>query len=119
MLNSIYPLMKIAIGADHAGFSQGESAGKLAREATKWSISARAAQSCDYPDFAQSVGAMSRRGAATGILVCSQNRYGNSRQQSGSAPLLQNDDEVKFTREHNDANVNAGREIWTLPARWN
>ena len=36
------------------------------------------------------------------------------------AALPQNDDEVKFTREHNDANVlTLGAKYMDAPARWN
>ena len=59
--------MKIAIGADHAGFSLKETLRrKLADEGYEVvDFGTGSAESCDYPDFAQSVAAMWRRGAAT------------------------------------------------------
>jgi ribose 5-phosphate isomerase B len=103
--------MKIAIGADHAGFSLKE---KLRRqlageghEVLDYGTDSDA--SCDYPDFAQAVGREVAAGRSDrGILVCSTgigmaiaaNKVGGVR----AAPA-QNQDEVHFTREHNDANV--------------
>jgi ribose 5-phosphate isomerase B len=103
--------MKIAIGADHAGFSLKEQLRqKLAEEGYDVvDFGTGSPESCDYPDFAQSVGRDVALGRSDrGILVCftgigmamAANKVDGVRAAPG-----QNDDEVKFTREHNDANV--------------
>jgi ribose 5-phosphate isomerase B len=103
--------MKIAIGADHAGFSLKEELRlKLAGEGYDVvDFGTTNLESCDYPDFAGVVARDVAQGrSARGILVCSTgigmamaaNKVDGVRAAPG-----QSDDEVKFTREHNDANV--------------
>src|SRR5437763_132849 len=103
--------MKIAIGADHAGFPLKE---ELRQKLTDngydvVDFGTGNVESCDYPDFAQSVGRDVAQGRSDrGILVCSTgigmamaaNKVDGVRAAPG-----QSDDEVRFTREHNDANV--------------
>jgi ribose 5-phosphate isomerase B len=103
--------MKIAIGADHAGFSLKEKLRqKLAGEGHDVvDFGTVSTESCDYPDFAQKVGRDVAQGRSDrGILVCSTGigmaMAANKIDGVRAAPA-QNDDEVKFTREHNDANV--------------
>src|SRR5674476_1022362 len=107
MLNSNLSLMKIAIGADHAGFTLKEKLRrKLAEEGYEVvDFGTGSLESCDYPDFAQSVGRDVAQGRSDrGILVCSTgigmamaaNKVDGVRAAPG-----QSDDEVKFTREHN------------------
>ena len=103
--------MKIAIGADHAGFSLKE---KLRSELTgeghevvDYGTSSDA--SCDYPDFAQPVAREVAAGRSDrGILVCSTGIgmaiAANKVDGVRAAPAI-NEDEVLLTREHNDANV--------------
>src|SRR5215467_1209651 len=74
MLNSNLSPMKIAIGADHAGFSLKEKLRqKLAGEGHDVvDFGTGSADSCDYPDFAQPVGRDVAQGRSDrGILVCS------------------------------------------------
>ena len=103
--------MKIAIGADHAGFSLKENLRrKLAEEGYEVvDFGTDSAKSCDYPDFAQSVGRDVAQGRSDrGILVCSTGigmAMAANKVDGVRAAPAQNDDEVKFTREHNDANV--------------
>ena len=103
--------MKIAIGADHAGFSLKEQLRRrLGAEGCEVvDFGTHSLESCDYPDFAQSVGRDVAQGRSDrGILVCSTgigmamaaNKVDGVRAAPG-----QNDDEVTFTRQHNDANV--------------
>ncbi len=103
--------MKIAIGADHAGFALKEKLRRrLAGEGHEvLDFGTDSSDSCDYPDFAQPVAREVAQGRADrGILVCSTgigmamaaNKVGGIR----AAPA-QSDDEVRMTREHNDANV--------------
>ena len=103
--------MKIAIGADHAGFSLKEKLRqKLAEEGYEVvDFGTGSPESCDYPDFAQSVGRDVAQGRSDrGILVCSTGigmAMAANKVDGVRAAPAQNDDEVKFTREHNDANV--------------
>jgi len=103
--------MKIAIGADHAGFSLKEQLRrKLSDEGYEVvDFGTGTSDSCDYPDFAQSVGRDVAQGHSDrGILVCSTGigmAMAANKVDGVRAAPAQNDDEVKFTREHNDANV--------------
>src|SRR6266542_3698627 len=68
-----FPVMKIAIAADHAGFVLKE---ELRRKLTSdghevVDFGTNSEESCDYPDFAQSVGRDVAQGRCDrGILVC-------------------------------------------------
>jgi ribose 5-phosphate isomerase B len=111
MLKSSFPFMRIAIGADHAGFVLKEKLRqRLAGEGHEVvDFGAGSAESCDYPDFAQPVARDVARGRADrGILVCSTGIgmaiAANKVTGVRAAPAV-SDDEVKMTREHNDANV--------------
>jgi ribose 5-phosphate isomerase B len=103
--------MKIAIGADHAGFSLKEKLRqKLADDGHEvLDFGTGSDTSCDYPDFAQPVGREVAQGRSDrGILVCSTGigmAIAANKIDGVRAAPAQNDDEVKFTREHNDANV--------------
>jgi ribose 5-phosphate isomerase B len=103
--------MKIAMGADHAGFSLKEALRqKLSDEGYEVvDFGTGSAESCDYPDFAQSVGRDVAQGRSDrGILVCSTGigmAMAANKVVGVRAAPAQNDDEVRFTREHNDANV--------------
>ena len=103
--------MKIAIGADHAGFVLKESLRrKLLGEGHEvMDFGTNSAESCDYPDFAQAVGReVAAQRCDRGILVCytgigmaiAANKVSGVR----AAPA-QCDEEVRLTRQHNDANV--------------
>jgi ribose 5-phosphate isomerase B len=103
--------MRLAIGADHAGFSLKEKLRqKLAAEGHEivdYGTSSDA--SCDYPDFAQPVARDVAAGRSDrGILVCSSGIgmaiAANKVDGVRAAPAV-NEDEVHLTREHNDANV--------------
>src|SRR5215475_11890684 len=111
MLNSNLSPMKIAIGADHAGFSLKEKlrqrlAGE-GHEVVDYGTSSDS--SCDYPDFAQPVARdVAQRHSDRGILVCSTGigmAMAANKVDGVRAAPAQSDDEVKFTREHNDANI--------------
>ena len=103
--------MKIAIGADHAGFVLKEKLRqRLAEDGHEvMDFGTASADSCDYPDFAQPVARNVAGGRADrGILVCSTGigmaMAANKVSGVRAAPAV-SDDEVKMTREHNDANV--------------
>ena len=103
--------MKIAIGADHAGFSLKEKLRlKLAEEGHEVvDYGTTSDASCDYPDFAQPVARMVAQGHSDrGILVCSTGigmAIAANKVDGVRAAAAQTEDEVHFTREHNDANV--------------
>ena len=103
--------MKIAIGADHAGFSLKEKlrtrlAGE-GHEVVDYGPTTDA--SCDYPDFAQPVAREVGAGRTDrGILVCSTGigmAIAANKVDGVRAAPAQSVDEVHLTREHNDANV--------------
>ena len=103
--------MKIAIAADHAGFVLKEQLRKaLAAEGHEVSdFGPGSAESCDYPDYAQPVArAVADGRAERGILVCSTGigmaMAANKVAGVRAAPAV-SEDEVRLTREHNDANV--------------
>jgi ribose 5-phosphate isomerase B len=103
--------MRISIGADHAGFSLKEKLReKLAAEGHEVvDYGTGSADSVDYPDYAQPVSRDVAGGRADrGILVCSTGigmAMAANKVRGVRAAPGQSDDEVKFTREHNDANV--------------
>jgi ribose 5-phosphate isomerase B len=103
--------MKIAIAADHAGFSLKEAlrerlaaAGHELTDCGTFS-----AESTDYPDYALAVARKVVSGDATrGVLVCSTGAgmsIAANKVAGIRAALGANEDVVRLTREHNDANV--------------
>jgi len=103
--------MKIAIGADHAGFSLKEKLRqKLAEEGHEIiDYGADSDASCDYPDFAQPVAReVAAHHSDRGILVCSTGigmAIAANKVTGVRAAPARSEDEVRLTREHNDANV--------------
>ena len=103
--------MKIAIAADHAGFALKERLRlKLAEQGHDVADYGTAStESCDYPDFAQQVAREVGQGRSDrGILVCSTGigmAMAANKVAGVRAAPAQSDDEVRLTREHNDANV--------------
>ena len=111
--------MKIAIGADHAGFALKDQVRDALRQAGHQVIDAgtNSAESTDYPDYADAVAHDVVSGAAErGILVCSTGvgmSIAANKVHGIRAALGVNPDEVRLTRSHNDAN------ILTIGARYN
>ncbi len=103
--------MKIAIAADHAGFALKEQLRrKLAQDGHEVADYGTAtADSCDYPDFAAQVAREVGEGRADrGVLVCSTGigmAIAANKVAGVRAAPAQSEDEVRLTREHNDANV--------------
>ena len=103
--------MKIALGADHAGF---ELKNEIKRQLASAGIQvddqgAHSGDSVDYPDFARAVGEeVARKQADFGILVCgtgigmsmSANKVPGIR-----AAKADTEYEAEMARAHNDANV--------------
>jgi ribose 5-phosphate isomerase B len=103
--------MKIALGADHAGFQLKDSLKRLLDEmgVLYEDFGTTTAQSVDYPDFARAVAESVADGTCDrGILVCgtgvgmsiAANKVAGVR----SAPIVDTDT-AKLSREHNDLNV--------------
>jgi ribose 5-phosphate isomerase B len=103
--------MRIAIAADHAGFALKERLRqRLAEDGHEVvDFGAESTESCDYPDFAQSVAREVAQGRSDrGILVCSTGigmAIAANKVAGVRAAPAQSEDEVRLTREHNDANV--------------
>jgi len=103
--------MKIAIGADHAGFVLKE---QLRRELAGdgheiVDFGTNSQESCDYPDYAQLVAREVAHGRSDrGILVCSTGigmAMAANKVAGVRAAHVGSEDEARLTREHNDANV--------------
>jgi ribose 5-phosphate isomerase B len=103
--------MKIAIGADHAGYQLKDSLKRLLDELgiVYEDFGTTSAQSVDYPDFARAVGEGVAGGSFDrGILVCgtgvgmaiAANKIAGIR----SAAIVDTDT-ATLAREHNDLNV--------------
>jgi len=103
--------MRIALGADHAGFalkdllrSELERAGHKVAD-----FGTNSADSADYPDFAAPVGhAVACGQADRGILVCGSGvgmSISANKIRGVRAALGVNPEEVRLSRQHNDANV--------------
>ncbi len=103
--------MKVALGADHRGFA-------LKEELKRW-LAARghevidfgpaSADRVDYPDYAFRVaGAVARRQADRGILMCSTGigmSIAANKVRGVRAALAGSVRLARLSREHNDANV--------------
>jgi len=110
--------MKIAIGADHAGFTYKEQITNflIAKGFSVEDVGTHGPDSVDYPDFAHPVAqAVENKKADWGILVCGS---GNgvaitaNKHQGIRAALCWNVEIAQLARQHNDAN------ILCLPARF-
>jgi ribose 5-phosphate isomerase B len=103
--------MKIAIGADHAGFALKDQVRDALRQAGHEVVDAgtSSADSTDYPDYARAVAHDVVSGAAErGILVCSTGvgmSIAANKVDGIRAALAVNPEEVRLTRAHNDANI--------------
>ncbi len=103
--------MKVAIGADHAGYQLKDSVMKLLDEMgiVYEDFGTSNGQSVDYPDFAKAVAQSVAAGRFDrGILICgtgvgmaiAANKVPGVR----SAPIVDSDT-ARISREHNDLNV--------------
>jgi ribose 5-phosphate isomerase B len=110
--------MKIALGADHAGFSEKE---KVKRTLDDLGIEyddmgTYSDDSVDYPDFARKVAKSIASGEyEQGLLVCGSGTgmaIAANKVKGVRAAVAWNEDIARLAREHNNANVLA------LPARF-
>lgn len=103
--------MKIALGADHAGFELKEKIKqKLAAEGiTVDDRGTTSTASVDYPDYARAVAEeVAAKAADLGILVCSTGigmSIAANKVPGIRAAKVDSEFEAERSREHNDANV--------------
>lgn len=103
--------MKIVVGADHAGFELKDQLRDALRAAGHEvrDFGTGSAESTDYPDYAGRVGrAVAGGEAERGVLVCASGvgmSIAANKIRGVRAALGVNEEEVKLTRQHNNANV--------------
>ncbi|MDG4950446.1 ribose 5-phosphate isomerase B [Weeksellaceae bacterium KMM 9724] len=110
--------MKIAIGADHAGFELKE---KIKQLLTSKSIEVKdfgthSTESVDYPDYAHpTANAVENKDADLGILLCGSGNgiaMAANKHQNIRAAICWTTELAELARQHNNAN------ILVLPARF-
>ncbi len=108
--------MKIAIGADHAGFEYKEVLISFLKDHQIKDFGTYSTASVDYPDFAHPVAfAVEKGGFDLGILICGS---GNgiaitaNKHRGIRAAICWNTELAELARKHNNAN------ILCLPARF-
>lgn len=103
--------MKIAIGADHAGFEIKE---KIKRQLEEMNLEVEdlgthSIDSVDYPDFGAAVGREVAEGkAAQGIVVCGSGigiALAANKIRGVRAAQAWSEETARLARQHNDANV--------------
>jgi ribose 5-phosphate isomerase B len=110
--------MKIAIGADHAGFEEKEKIKPYLDELgiDYEDLGTNSPDSVDYPDYAQKVGrAVASGEVEEGILFCGSGTgmaIAANKIHGVRAAVAWNPDIARLAREHNNANV------LSLPARF-
>jgi ribose 5-phosphate isomerase B len=103
--------LKIAIGADHAGYAAKEHLkGWLAEHGHQVAdVGTHGTASVDYPDFASQVGeAVADGGAALGLLICGSGigmSIAANKIRGVRAAHCTDGYQAKVARQHNDANV--------------
>jgi len=103
--------MKIAIGADHAGyFLKEELRAELAAKGHEvMDFGTHTGESTDYPDYGTAVArAVADGKAERGVVVCSTGvgiSIAANKVAGVRAALAYNADEVALSRQHNNANV--------------
>jgi len=103
--------MKIAIGADHAGFEEKEKLKKTLDEigVEYEDLGTNSTESVDYPDFGAKVGRAVASGEfEQGIVVCGSGigiAMAANKIDGVRAAQAWNEETARLAREHNDANV--------------
>jgi RpiB/LacA/LacB family sugar-phosphate isomerase len=104
-------LLKIAIGADHAGFELKEGLKEhLAKRGLQvLDLGTASAQSTDYPDYARAVAEEVAAGRSQlGLLACSTGigmSMAANKVSGVRAALVANEESALLARQHNNANV--------------
>jgi len=108
--------MKIAIGADHAGFEYKEALRSFLNDEEIKDFGTNSADSVDYPDFAHPVSFAVESGEFNlGILICGSGNgiaIAANKHQGIRAAICWNTELASLARKHNNAN------ILCLPARF-
>lgn len=113
--------MKIAIGADHAGYAMKERFRERLRERGHElvDLGTTSDESTDYPDFAAAVARKVAEGECDrGLLFCSTGTgmvIAANKVPGVRAALAVDSEEVRLARGHNDANVLAVGARFTDP----
>jgi ribose 5-phosphate isomerase B len=103
--------MKVALGADHAGYQLKDSVKRLLDEmgVPYEDFGTNNGQSVDYPDFARAVAEGVARGRfERGILVCGTGvgmAIAANKVDGVRSAAITDTDTAKLSREHNDLNV--------------
>lgn len=103
--------IKIAIGADHAGYEDKEKVKKTLDDLgiQYEDFGTVSTDSVDYPDYARKVGEAVARGEVdSGLLVCGSGTgmaIAANKVPGVRAAVAWNEDIARLAREHNDANV--------------
>jgi ribose 5-phosphate isomerase B len=101
--------MKIAIGADHAGFDYKQAIAKWLNTDTLKDFGTYSPDSVDYPDFAHPVASAVESGEFDfGILVCGSANGVSitaNKHQGIRAAICWNDELAGLARKHNNANI--------------
>jgi len=114
--------MKVAIGADHAGFAAKEELKALIR-ALGHGVEDKGPSSdasVDYPDYATEVARAVAKGEADrGVLICGTGigmSIAANKVAGARAALVHDENTAELSRRHNDANVFcAGARVLPLP----
>ena len=103
--------MKIALGADHAGFEEKEKLKDTLKEIGVEfdDMGTVSTDSVDYPDFAKKVGeAVARGDYDEGLLVCGSGTgmaIAANKVRGVRAAVAWSEDIARLARQHNNANV--------------
>jgi ribose 5-phosphate isomerase B len=103
--------MKIALGADHAGYQLKDQIKQHLEQQgiSVWDEGTSSAESVDYPDYARAVAHdVSERRADLGILVCGSGigmAITANKVDGIRAANVSTEYEAQMSREHNNANV--------------
>ena len=114
--------MKIAIGADHAGFAAKEEMKAVIKALGHQVLDAGTASdaSVDYPDFAEKVARAVVNGEADrGVLICGTGigmSIAANKVHGIRAAVIADEKTAELSRKHNDANIFcAGARMTPLP----
>lgn len=103
--------MRIAVGADHAGYKVKEAVKKSLRKAGHEVIDCGTdtKDSVDYPDYARKVSRLVSKGECDrGVLICGSGQgmaMTANKTKNVRAALCWNRSSAVLSRQHNDANV--------------
>lgn len=108
--------IKLAIGADHAGFEYKQALAGSVHASEVSDFGTYSTDSVDYPDFAHPVANAIEKGEADfGILICGSGNgiaIAANKHQGIRAAICWNEELAMLARQHNDAN------IVVIPARF-